>query len=231
MPAPRRIALLVTAARVSFAAVLLPWFWIGAVSKLAGHTLSVGPAAGPWPLNLRAFHAFVPRVMDSAAAPGTAAVIYVWIMTLAELVLPPMVAVGLFARWSATLLIGQMVLGWGLAMRPGQAGALFDPRPYDAVPDQLLLWSALILPIALFGPAPCRSMRSWPVCPAAPERSGRARLDDARESCIETPLAWRGPGRDIAWRLPGGDHADVRPTAGQIRAIPVTPGASRSQTG
>jgi putative oxidoreductase len=149
-----RIAGLVTAARLTFAAVLLPWFWITAVSKLAGHTLSVGPAAGPWPLSLGAFHAFVPRLMQDGQAPGAVAVAYVWVMTLAELVLPPMVAAGLLARWSAALLIVQMALGWGLLSQAGGRGALFDPSPYDAVPDQLLLWSGLLLPVALFGAGP-----------------------------------------------------------------------------
>ena len=161
MPSGLRIAVLVTVARVIFVSVLLPWFWIDAVSKLAGHTLSVGPLAGPWPLSLGAFHAFVPDLVEAGAMPGTFATSYVWIMTLAELVLPPLVAAGLRARGAAALLIAQMVVGWGLASRPGQAGALFDASPYEALPDQLLLWSALILPVALFGAGPLSLDAAW----------------------------------------------------------------------
>jgi len=154
MPLGVRPALLVTAARGVFVAVLLPWAWIDAVSKLAGFTLSIGPTAGPWPLSLGAFYAFVPWLMDRSGGPGALATGYVWVMTIAGLVLPPMVAAGLIARWSSALLIAHMALGWGLAARPGELGALFDASPYAAVPDQILLWSGLILPVALFGAGP-----------------------------------------------------------------------------
>lgn len=68
LPRPRPEALpqgwkingLSLASRAIFAAVLLPWFLIGGLSKIAGLTVSVGPAVGVLGLSLGAFYAWLP---------------------------------------------------------------------------------------------------------------------------------------------------------------------------
>lgn len=149
--------MLTTACRLIFAAVLLPWFVIGGVSKLAGTGLSLGPAVDGLPLSLGAFYAFAPQAVSPAGGmptfgPGIAA--FVLAMTALELVLPVLVAVGLMARAAAALLILHQVIAWSVATPMAEAGGAFDASPFDMVPDQLLLWAALLAPVALFGAGP-----------------------------------------------------------------------------
>ncbi len=150
-PAP---ALTVTLARAGFAAVLLPWFLIGGLTKIAGMTLSVGPPAGLWPLSLGAYYAFLPDVMAENAVPTPGQHAFVLAMTMAELVLPVMVLAGILGRLSAVLLIAHL---WVVAAATGQllrAGALFDASPFDPGADRVLLWSLVLLPVAVHGAGP-----------------------------------------------------------------------------
>jgi putative oxidoreductase len=147
-------ALTVTLARAGFAAVLLPWFVIGGLTKIGGLTLSVGPPAGVWPLSLGAYYAYLPEVISGNAAPSFVQHAFVLSMTIAELILPLMVVGGLLARLSAALLIAQI---WIASLSSGQllgAGRLFDASPFDPGPDQLVLWSLVLLPVAIHGAGP-----------------------------------------------------------------------------
>lgn len=147
-------ALMVTLARLGFAAVLMPWFVIGGLSKIAGPTLSVGPPAGVWPLSLGAYYAFLPDVMAEGAAPTLGQHAFVLSMTLSELVLPLMVVAGLGGRISAALLIVHI---WIASLATGQliaTGSLFDANPFDPGPDQVVLWTLVLLPVAVHGAGP-----------------------------------------------------------------------------
>lgn len=111
MPGTIRIltpALTVTLARAGFAAVLLPWFVIGGLTKVGGLNLSVGPPAGVWPLSLGACYAFLPELMTNGAEPNLGQHVFVWLMTLSELILPVLVVAGLFGRLSSCLLIAHI---------------------------------------------------------------------------------------------------------------------------
>lgn len=147
-------ALTVTLARAGFAAVLLPWFLIGGLTKIGGLTLSVGPPAGVWPLSLGAYYAYLPDVMTGNAEPGVGQHAFVLSMTMSELILPLLVVTGLFARLSSLLLIAQI---WIASLSSGQllgAGRLFDASPFDPGPDQVVLWSLVLLPVAIHGAGP-----------------------------------------------------------------------------
>lgn len=147
-------ALTVTLARAGFGAVLLPWFAIGGLTKIAGLTLSVGPPAGVWPLSLGAYYAFLPEVMTQNAVPTAGHHAFVLFMTLLELLLPLMVVAGVFGRLSASLLIAHI---WVASLATGQlfgTGRLFDASPFDPGPDRVLLWSLVLLPIAVHGAGP-----------------------------------------------------------------------------
>lgn len=151
LPSP---ALTVSLARLGFAAVLLPWFLIGALTKIAGLTLSVGPAAGVWPLSLGAYYAFVPGLIAAGADPGAGQHAFVLAMTLSELLLPPMVAAGIFGRLSAGLLIAHVWIASIATGRLFATGSLFDASPFDPGPDQVVLWSLVLLPVAVHGAGP-----------------------------------------------------------------------------
>ncbi len=154
IPHPLALALTVTLARLGFAAVLLPWFVIGGLTKIAGLTLSVGPQAGVWPLSLGAYYAFLPDVMAQSAAPTVGQHAFVLSMTLSELVLPLMVVAGLGGRISAALLIVHI---WIASLATGQfiaTGSLFDASPFDPGPDQVVLWTLVLLPVAVHGAGP-----------------------------------------------------------------------------
>jgi len=147
-------ALAVTLARLGFAAVLLPWFVIGGLSKIAGLTLSVGPPASVWPLSLGAYYAFLPEAMAQGAAPTLGQHAFVLSMTLCELGLPLLVVAGLGGRISAALLIVHI---WIASLATGRlmaTGSLFDASPFDPGPDQVGLWTLVLLPVAIHGAGP-----------------------------------------------------------------------------
>lgn len=147
-------ALTVTLARAGFVVVLLPWFVIGGLTKITGTTLSVGPPTGVWPLSLGAYYAFVPDVMTQNGAPTVAQHVFVLLMTASEVFVPLMVVGGMFGRLSASLLIVHI---WIASIVSGQmlnTGSLFDASPFDPGPDQVLLWSLVLLPVAMHGAGP-----------------------------------------------------------------------------
>ncbi len=150
-----REAVLTSFCRTAFAATLLPWFAISALSRFPGHDLSMGPAVDGWFVTLGAVYAYLPDTVASGQAmPGTAAMAYVTGMSLTELVLPLLVVAGLAARWAAVGLALHQVLVQAILAPSGWAGALFDASPFDVMPDQLLLWCALLAPVMIHGAGP-----------------------------------------------------------------------------
>ncbi|MFZ5749717.1 MAG: hypothetical protein ACOY5U_01480 [Pseudomonadota bacterium] len=158
MATGRRIAGLCLASRAVFAAVLLPWFVIGSLSKIGGSSLSLGPTVDGLPLSLGAFFAYVPGqvgdLSDGLPQFGAATLAYVGLMVAAELLLPILIVLGLWARTAAFgLALHQLVflLTTESAENPGAA---FDANPFDIMPNQLLLWIMLLAPVGLFGAGP-----------------------------------------------------------------------------
>lgn len=152
----RRTAGLCLASRAVFAAVLLPWLLIGGLSKLGGLSLSVGPTVEGLPLSLGAYYAYVPGKAEDAMAGGFGFGIiiqsYVGLMVLLEFALPILIVLGFQARLAVVLLAGHQMVFLISSQPHDDFGALFDASPFDMLPDQLLLWIALIAPVALFGP-------------------------------------------------------------------------------
>ncbi len=144
--------------RVVFAAVLLPWFLIGGVTRIAGLSLSVGPDMAGLPLSLGAYQAWLPgRITDlSLGLPvmPMAAQAYVGVMVLLELVLPVMIVIGWRVRIAVPLLTVHQTIYWITALPMVPSGRLFDASPFDLMPDQLLLWAMLLAPLVLFGAGP-----------------------------------------------------------------------------
>ncbi|TFL17507.1 hypothetical protein [Jannaschia formosa] len=147
-------AVMATLTRLGFAAVLLPWFLIGGLTKIAGSTLSVGPPAGIWPLSLGAYHTFLPEVMMRGAVPTAGQHAFVLAMTLSELVLPLLVVIGAFGRVFAVLLIAHIwIAGLATGHLPG-GGNVFDASPFDPGPDRVVLWSIVLLHVVAYGVGP-----------------------------------------------------------------------------
>lgn len=153
-----RIGGLSLASRLVFAAVLLPWLVTGALSKLAGLSMSVGPPIGLLPLSLGAYYAYLPGAVSDLAAGlpdvALAAQAYVAAMVALELVLPLMIVVGWRARVAAPLLMLHQLVFWLTTQPQAAFGAAFDASPFDMLPDQLLLWAILLAPATLFGAGP-----------------------------------------------------------------------------
>lgn len=152
-----------TLARLTFAAVLLLYFWQSAVTKLGD---------GAWGLFFLSDGAYVqifPRAMAAAGYDSSQLGGFHWLVAFlgmtAEFVLPALIVIGLFSRLSALGMIGFVVmqsltdvLGHGLA-DPATLGAWFDRFPAAPILDQRLLWSALLLIVVFKGAGPLSADR------------------------------------------------------------------------
>ena len=98
-PLARLTPILPLLARFTFAAVLLPYFWASAVTKLGSGILGIfSPSLG-------AYAQIFPRAMEAANYNLSALGPWHWAVvtagTVAEFVLPLMIVIGLFAVWYA----------------------------------------------------------------------------------------------------------------------------------
>lgn len=170
-----RIGILCILSRFTFASVLLPWFLIGGLSKIAGLTLSVGPAVGNLSLTLGAYFVYAPwqvrSLSEGLPAPAYPVQIYVGLMVFLELALPVLIILGWKARIAAVTLALHQIFSVMLLQSSENFGALFDVGPFDLAPDQLLLWVSLLVPLALFGAGPLSMDSAWRRISA--RRSGR----------------------------------------------------------
>jgi len=144
--------------RAAFAAILLPWFLIGGLTKVGGLSMSMGPTVDGLPLSLGAYFAYAPERIGSLDAglpdfDGPTQVL-VGLMVLLELALPVLIVLGLLTRPAVILLALHQTVFFLRSTSTDDFGALFDASPFDMVPDQLLLWVMLIAPLALFGAGP-----------------------------------------------------------------------------
>jgi uncharacterized membrane protein YphA (DoxX/SURF4 family) len=158
LPQSWKINGLCLASRTVFAAVLLPWFLIGGLSKIGGLSLSIGPTVGDLPLSLGAYYAWLPGLLDTSVVgvPDFSLVqqVYVGMMVIMEVLLPLLIVFGFLTRSAVVLLVLHQTLFFVLSQPFAEMGAAFDASPFDMLPDQLLLWVMLLAPLALFGAGP-----------------------------------------------------------------------------
>lgn len=139
-----------TAARLIFAAVLCGYFWASAVTKLDGlFTPSTGAYAQIFP---RAFEA----VGYDAGQMGLWQWLVVMAGSYAEVILPPLIVLGLLTRLAALGMAGFVtvqsltdILGHGAA-----PGLWFDRASDALILDQRAFWMLLFLVLILKGAGP-----------------------------------------------------------------------------
>ena len=138
-----------TLARVVFILVLFFYFWNSAMTKMDGSIFS--PSAG-------AFSQIFPKAAEAALYDVTQLTIFqrivIFFGTVAEIVLPVLLVVGLLTRLAAVGLIGFIVVqtlvdvtGHGVAL-----GAWFDSA--QGVLDQRTMWTFLFLVLVVQGAGP-----------------------------------------------------------------------------
>ncbi|MCP5151688.1 MAG: DoxX family protein [Ectothiorhodospiraceae bacterium] len=138
-------------ARFAFAATLLPYYLASALTKPGEGWLGLlAPAPG-------AFAQILPPiaehyVYDTAAIPFFPWHLVVIAGTIAELVLPVMVTVGLLTRWAALAMIGFVLVQTfvDVSFHGAALGVLFDGKP-GGLADQRLLWVVPLLVLVLRG--------------------------------------------------------------------------------
>lgn len=150
-------ALLPTLARAVFAAVLLQYFWSSAATKI-----------GPGPLGFlmpsdAAYVQIFPRALEAADYDSSQLGLFHWAVatagTLAELLLPLLILIGLITRLAAFAMIGFVlvqsltdILGHGVGGE--DLGRWFDAASGALVLDQRTLWAFLLATLALLGAGP-----------------------------------------------------------------------------
>lgn len=149
-------AFLGLAARLVFAAVLLPYYWASGLTKLGDGLLGVfRPSIG-------AYAQIFPRAMESAGYDtGQLTILHTLVVlvgTWAELILPLLILLGLATRLAALGMIGFVlvqsatdIFGHGLRNEPGGVGAWFDRVPDSLIMDQRTLWVFVLLVLVIRG--------------------------------------------------------------------------------
>lgn len=140
-------------ARMTFAMVLLRYFWNSALTKLDG---------GPISISVNAYAQIFPRRIEAAGYDQTALPFWTDIIvfsgTYAEFILPAMIVLGLLTRLSALGMIGFIALqtltdlfGHGAISQPETIGAWLDSTPDSVIMDQRLLWLTLLVTLLIKG--------------------------------------------------------------------------------
>ena len=143
-------------ARLVFAAVLLSYFWVSALTKLGD-----GPAFGLLQPSLGAYAQVFPRAMEAASYDVTQLGLWHYLIvvtgTWAEFLLPALIVLGLFTRLAALGMIVFVVVQ-SLTDRYGHGvtdvetlGRWFDRMPDGVILDQRALWILLLLVLVVKG--------------------------------------------------------------------------------
>ncbi len=150
-------ATLPTLARLTFAGVLLVYFWNSARTKLGDGLLGLfHPSDG-------AYIQIFPKAVEAAGYDFSQLGFYHWAVvtagTWAELVLPLLILVGLFTRLASLGMIGFVVVqsltdvvGHGVAGK--DLGRWFDAASGALILDQRALWVLLLMTLVLLGAGP-----------------------------------------------------------------------------
>ncbi|NBD28803.1 MAG: DoxX family membrane protein [Alphaproteobacteria bacterium] len=151
--------LLPSLARFVFAATLLVYFWTSALTKLGDGLLGiVQPSLG-------AYAQIFPKAMEAAGFDPGQLGLFHWAVvvagTLAEFILPLLIAVGLFTRLAALGMIGFVAVqsltdlyGHGGIAHEGTLGAWFDGAPDALILDQRVFWVFVLTYLVLRGAGP-----------------------------------------------------------------------------
>ncbi|WP_010139911.1 DoxX family membrane protein [Oceanicola sp. S124] len=143
-------------ARFIFAAVLLPYFWASAVTKLGDGVLGVlRPSVG-------AYAQIFPRVFEAAGYDTSKLGAVHWAVvtagTWAEFALPALLVLGLLTRLAALGMVGFIAVqsltdlyGHGGIDHPATLGAWFDRMPDGVILDQRAFWVFTLLVLAVKG--------------------------------------------------------------------------------
>lgn len=136
------------AARLTFAAVLLGYYWTSALTKIGEGPLGV------FDLSAGAYIQIVPWAMEAASYDDSAIGFLPWgavvaAGTYAEFLLPVLVVLGLATRLAALGMIGFILVQSWVDVRfhgadAATLGALFDRLPSSVILDQRLLWVFLL---------------------------------------------------------------------------------------
>jgi len=153
------IPVLTTAARFTFAATLLVYFWTSALTKLGdGVTGLFRPSTG-------AYAQIFPRAFDMAGYDTSQLAAWQHLIVLAgtwaEFLFPALLVLGLATRPAAWAMIGFVTVqtltdlfGHGVWNDPLTLGAWFDRMPDAQILDLRLVWITLLLIPAMLGGGP-----------------------------------------------------------------------------
>tara|TARA_R110000850_G_scaffold152876_1_gene276210 strand:+ start:196 stop:735 length:540 start_codon:yes stop_codon:yes gene_type:complete len=141
--------LLPSAARLTFAAVLLVYYWNSAGTKLDGFGLSPNAYVQIFPQQAEAYG------YDSSQF-GLLATLIVWAGALAEFVLPALIVLGLFTRLAALGMIGFIIVQsltdiYGHMADSSTIGAFFDGVENARILDLRAFWVFVLLYLVIKG--------------------------------------------------------------------------------
>ena len=156
-------ALLPTLARLTFAAVLLGYFWRSALTKVGDGPLGVlNPSDG-------AYVQIFPRAAEAAGYNFASFGAFHWAVvtagTLAEFILPFLILIGLLTRLASLGMIGFVMVQsltdvWGHGVGGDDLGAWFDGASDALVLDQRALWVMVLLVPVFLGAGPLSADRA-----------------------------------------------------------------------
>lgn len=142
-------------ARFIFAATLLGYFWVSALTKVGNGPLGLfQPSVG-------AYAQIFPKKFEAVGYDASQLGVFEWTVvvagTMAEFLLPVLIVIGLFGRLAALGMIGFVVVQsltdvYGHNMSDAKTlGALFDKTPDGVILDQRLFWVFLLCVIVFKG--------------------------------------------------------------------------------
>ncbi|HKL68604.1 DoxX family membrane protein [Salibaculum sp.] len=151
--------LLPSLARLVFAATLLVYFWNSALTKVGDGLLGI------FQPSLGAYAQIFPRAMEAAGFDPGQLGLFHWAVvvagTLAEILLPLLIVLGLFTRLAALGMIGFITVqsltdlyGHGGIGHDGTLGAWFDGVPDALILDQRAFWVFVLVCLVLRGAGP-----------------------------------------------------------------------------
>lgn len=145
-----------SAARLVFAAVLFPYFFASAMTKVGDGLTGIFTITGG------AYFQILPTIMqqfssDPAQVPFLPYGALVGLGTYGELLLPILIVAGLFTRIAAIGMIIFVAVQTYVdivdhAVDNKTIGALFDRFPDSAISDQRALWVFLLMALVWYGP-------------------------------------------------------------------------------
>ena len=143
-------------ARLTFAGVLVMYYWNSGLTKLGDGILGIfSPSLG-------AYAQIFPKAMEAVGFDVSQLGIFHWAVvtagTIAEFVLPFLIIIGLLTRLSALGMIGFIVMqsltdlyGHGGLAHEGTLGAWFDRLPDALILDQRAFWVLCLLILVFKG--------------------------------------------------------------------------------